>query len=109
MLNCLAPFILSPVEDNCAVFGITGPGAYLIAWFDSPDPLRSGLGVWTICPANGVTCLQTDVGNGTVFLFGPLINFRAEDHGTFKFFSTVSFKEAKPRYQLCKKGNPLFP
>jgi hypothetical protein len=73
--------------DNSAVFDITGPGPTPIAWFDSNNPLRSGWAWGGEILQNGVAVLQAEVGvnGGTLFMFGPLINYRAQPHGTYKF------------------------
>jgi hypothetical protein len=71
--------------NNSAVFDITGAGPTPIAWFDSPDPLRSGWAWGGAVLENGLAGVQADVGNGTLFMFGPLICYRAQSHGTFKF------------------------
>ena len=56
-----------------------------VAWYGSGNPLRSG---WIWGPQylkDGVTVIDADVGKGKLFLFSPLITFRAQPHGTFKF------------------------
>ena len=35
---------------------------------------------------NAVAIAEADVGAGKLYLFGPEILFRAQPHGTFKFF-----------------------
>jgi hypothetical protein len=56
-----------------------------IAWFPSAEPLRSGW-AWGQQYLNGaVAAIQSDVGKGKVYLFGPEITFRGQPHGTFKF------------------------
>jgi hypothetical protein len=56
-----------------------------IAWFPSAEPLRSGW-AWGQQYLNGaVAAVQSDVGKGKVYLFGPEITFRGQPHGTFKF------------------------
>jgi Zinc carboxypeptidase len=56
-----------------------------VAWFPSAEPLRSGW-AWGQQYLNGaVAAVQSDVGKGKVYLFGPEITFRGQPHGTFKF------------------------
>ena len=56
-----------------------------VAWFASAEPLRSGW-AWGQQYLNGaVAAVQSDVGKGKVYLFGPEITFRGQPHGTFKF------------------------
>ncbi|MDH3734537.1 MAG: M14 family zinc carboxypeptidase, partial [Gemmatimonadota bacterium] len=74
--------------NNSAVFR-TSPGAHLagvtpIAWFDSEDPLLSGW-AWGQHHLNGgTTVAEAKLGEGRMFLYGPLIKKRAQPHGTFK-------------------------
>jgi hypothetical protein len=71
--------------SNNPVFDITAPGPLTpIAWFDSPDVLLSGWAWGGAVLENGVPLIQAEVGNGTLFLFGPEINFRAQPHGSYK-------------------------
>jgi hypothetical protein len=58
-------------------------GVEPIAWF-GPDSLRSGWAWGETFLENGVAAISARLGNGTVVLFGPEINFRAQPHGTFK-------------------------
>ncbi len=56
-----------------------------VAWYASAEPLRSGW-AWGQQYLNGaVAAVQSDVGKGKVYLFGPEITFRGQPHGTFKF------------------------
>jgi hypothetical protein len=57
-----------------------------VAWFDSPTPLRSGWAWGQNYLEGGVTMAEAKVGRGKLYLFGPEILFRAQPHGTFKFF-----------------------
>jgi len=59
-------------------------GLERLAWFDSKTPLRSG---WAWGQENldgGVAMIDAKVGNGRLAMFGPLILFRGQPHGTFK-------------------------
>jgi hypothetical protein len=75
--------------DNSPAFRLV-PGANLkdthpIAWFATPNPLRSGW-AWGEQYLNGaVEAVEAKVGEGTVYLFAPEITFRGQPHGTFKF------------------------
>ena len=57
-----------------------------IAWVDSDKPLRSGWAWGQDQLYGGVTVAEAKVGKGQLFLFGPELLFRAQPHGTFKFF-----------------------
>ncbi|MBI4471045.1 MAG: peptidase [Acidobacteria bacterium] len=72
--------------DNNPVFQLKpGTGIQRVAWFDSDKPLRSGW-AWNQKYLNqGVAVAEAQVGKGKLFLFGPLIAFRAHPHATFKF------------------------
>src|SRR5690606_35157163 len=75
--------------DNSPVFRLApdaaARGVRPIATFGE-QPLRSGW-VWGNQYLNGgVVAAEADVGRGKLFLFGPEILFRAQPHGTFKFF-----------------------
>ena len=57
-----------------------------VAWFASADPLRSGW-AWGQQYLNGaVAAVQSDVGKGKVYLFGPEITFRGQPHGTLELY-----------------------
>lgn len=61
-------------------------GIRRVAWFDTKAPLRSG---WAWGQENlegGVAVCEARVGRGRLVLYGPEILFRAQPHGTFKFF-----------------------
>lgn len=56
-----------------------------VAWFDSPDPLRSGWAMGRQFLEGGAGVCTAEVGKGRLVMFGPEITFRAQPHGTFKF------------------------
>ena len=61
-------------------------GVTPVAWFDSDKPLRSGWAWGQHRLYGGVLIIEAKVGNGNLYLFGPEILFRAQSHGSFKFF-----------------------
>ena len=67
-----------------------------LAWFDQDEPLRSGW-AWGQEKLNGgVTMAEAKVGDGTLYLFGPLITRRAQPHATFKFlFNAIALSTAE--------------
>src|SRR5688572_12904416 len=76
--------------DNSPVFRLSpdagAKGVRPIAWFDSPAPLRSGWAWGQSYLEGGVAMAEAKVGRGKLYLFGPEVLFRAQPHGTFKFF-----------------------
>jgi hypothetical protein len=86
----------SPVFDlgaDAAAMGIRP-----VAWFDRPDPLRSGWAWGQEYLENGVTVAEADIGRGKLYLFGPEILRRAQPHGTFKFlFNAIYLAGAEER------------
>jgi len=71
--------------DESPVFQLSGSALRQVAWYDSDQPLRSGWAWQQQYLAGGTAVLEAPVGRGKLFVFGPLITFRAQPHGTFKF------------------------
>ena len=74
--------------ENSPVFRL-GPDAVLkgvkpVAWFDSGAPLKSGWAWGQNYLDQGVAMAEAKYGQGTVYLYGPEITFRAQPHATFK-------------------------
>jgi hypothetical protein len=80
--------------DNSPVLRL-GPdaaakGVKPIAWFDSPSPLKSGWAWGQNYLDGGVAMAEGKYGQGTVYMFGPEITFRAQPAATFKLlFNSV--------------------
>lgn len=55
-----------------------------LATFDSDAPLKSGWAWGQSYLKGGVAAAEAKVGQGSLYLFGPEILFRAQPHGTFK-------------------------
>jgi hypothetical protein len=74
--------------DNSPVFRLhpdaLAKGVKPIAWFDSPNALRSGWAWGETYLEGGVAAADARVGRGTVRLIGPEALFRAQPAGTFK-------------------------
>ncbi len=86
--------------DNSPVFrlgeGAEAAGVEAVAWFDSPEPLRSGWAWGQHYLEDAAAVVSADVGDGHLFLFGPEIAFRAQPHGTFKFmFNGIALSRAE--------------
>jgi hypothetical protein len=75
--------------DNSPVFRLDPDaalkGTKAVAWFDSSSPLRSGWAWGQNYLEGGAAVVESSVGKGKVYLFGPEITFRGQPHGTFKF------------------------
>jgi len=74
--------------DNSPVMRL-GPDAALrgikpIAWFEGAQPLKSGWAWGQNYLDGGVAMAEARYGQGTLYLYGPEITFRAQPHGTFK-------------------------
>jgi hypothetical protein len=61
-------------------------GVRRVAWYEGTAPLRSGWAWGQQHLDGGAAVVQAPVGAGTLYLFGPEILYRAQPHGTFKFF-----------------------
>jgi hypothetical protein len=77
-------FDRSPVFDLDPEAGLRG--IHPVAWFDSKAPLRSGWAWGQHYLEGGTAILEAKVGKGKLLLYGPQVTFRAQPHGTFKFF-----------------------
>lgn len=83
--------------NNSPVFDLPeGAAVRRIAWFDTPTPLLSGWAWGQERLENGVPIAEASVGDGTLYLFGPLITRRAQPHATFKFlFNAIALSNAE--------------
>jgi hypothetical protein len=71
-------------------------GTRPVAWYDGPQPLRSGW-AWGQGYLNGtVAAGEANVGKGEIYLFGPEITFRAQPQQ--RFCLTRSTFPARRRY-----------
>ena len=89
----------SPVFSPSALDsgGAAAMGVTSLAWFDNDAPLISGWAWGQEYLQGGVTMAEAEVGDGHLYLFGPLITRRAQPHGTFKFlFNAIALSTAQP-------------
>jgi hypothetical protein len=70
-------------------------GVKAIAWYDSPNTLRSGWAWGQSYLDKGVAMAEATVGKGKLYLFGPEITFRGQPHGTFKFLFNGIYADQK--------------
>jgi len=61
-------------------------GVRPVAWFGASNPLRSGWIHGEKTLFNRVAIAEATLGKGKLFLLAPEATFRAQPHGTFKFF-----------------------
>ncbi len=95
------PGKLDVFYDNDPAFHLSPDAAlrdtYPIAWFATPEPLRSGWAWGQQYLSGAVEGVEASLGKGKVYLFGPEITFRAQPHGTFKFlFNAIDLAGATP-------------
>ena len=69
------------------VFGVEpqARGITVLGAFQDPEPLKSGWAWGQEKLQGGAALLQARVGEGTLFLFGPQLTYRAQTHETFPY------------------------
>jgi hypothetical protein len=76
--------------DNNPVFKLgpeaAGKGLRSVAWFADAAPLRSGWAWGQQYLDKGVAIVETNVGQGRLFLLAPEVLFRSQPHGNYKLF-----------------------
>ena len=76
--------------DNDPVFKLNpeaaGKGLRSVAWFADGAPLRSGWAWGQQYLDKGVQIIETNVGQGRLFLMAPEVLFRSQPHGNYKLF-----------------------
>ena len=74
------------------------PGVELrsVAWFNSPEPLRSGWAWGQKLLDKGIQMVDASVGKGRVFAFGNELLFRTQPHGNYKFFFNGIYLSVAP-------------
>ena len=70
-------------------------GVKPIAWFDTPNPLKSGWAWGQNYLEGGVAMAEGKYGQGMVLMFGPEITFRAQPAATFKLLFNSIVGEGK--------------
>jgi len=88
--------------DNSPVWkldrAVGGPGVdfHTVAWFNSPEPLRSGWAWGQKYLDKGIQIGEARVGQGRVFVFGNDLLFRSQPHGNYKFFFNAMYLSVAP-------------
>jgi hypothetical protein len=87
--------------NNSPVFRLlpqaSSQGVTPVAWFDSETPLLSGWAWGEHQLFGGTTVSVAKLGEGQIFLVGPLIKKRSQPHATFKFlFNGIHLGGATP-------------
>jgi Zinc carboxypeptidase len=86
--------------DNDPVFKL-GPdaaakGLRSVAWFADGAPLRSGWAWGQQYLDKGVEIVETNVGQGRLFLMAPEVLFRSQPHGNYKLFFNGLYLSVAP-------------
>jgi hypothetical protein len=79
-------------------------GTKVVAWYASDKPVRSGWGWGQSYLAGGLAAVETSLGKGKVFLFGPQVTFRAEPHGSFPLFFNGIYYGAAESANVAQAG-----
>jgi hypothetical protein len=66
-------------------------GVKKIAWFNMPEPLKSGWAIGQGYLKEGVEMASAPVGQGMAYFYAPEMTFRAQPEGTFKFLFNVMY------------------
>jgi hypothetical protein len=94
--------------DNSPVFrpdmsaGAPGVEMRSVAWFASPEPLRSGWAFGQKVLDKGIQIVESNVGKGRVFVFGNELIFRTQPHGNYKFFFNGMYLSVAPEMRAGK-------
>lgn len=75
-------------------------GAVLARYPQDSNPLESGLLLHPDAIENKVAALEVPYGQGHIYLFGFKPQWRAQSHGTYKFFFNALYKYQEPPFPL---------
>jgi len=88
--------------DNSPVWKINTTAASaaspvrVVGWYASPEPLRSGWAWGQRFLDKGIQIVDTNVGQGRLFLFGNDLMFRAQPLGSYKFLFNAMYLSVAP-------------
>jgi hypothetical protein len=90
-------------EDGPAFDTLPGfKGAVLARYPKETDPLESGLLLHPEAIEGKIAALEVPYGQGRIFLYGFKPQWRAQSHGTYKFFLNVLYKYDQPPFATDK-------
>jgi hypothetical protein len=73
-------------------------GAVLARYPKDSNPLESGLLLHPEAIEDKIAALEVPYGSGRIFLFGFKPQWRAQSHGTYKFFMNALYKYDQPPF-----------
>lgn len=79
-------------------------GAVLARYPKDANPLESGLLLHPEAIEGKIAALEVGYGRGRVFLYGFKPQWRAQSHGTYKFFMNVLYKYDQPAFGPAQPG-----
>ncbi len=91
-------FELGPAFETLPGF----KGAVLARYPKETNPLESGLLLHPEAIEGKIAALEVPYGKGRVFLYGFKPQWRAQSHGTYKFFMNVLYKYDQPPFAPVK-------
>ncbi len=86
----------SPVWKVDRAAGAPGVELRTVAWFNSPEPLKSGWAWGQKFLDKGIEMVEANVGQGRVFVFGNDLLFRSQPHGNYRFFFNSLYLSVAP-------------
>jgi len=86
----------SPVWRLDASRESSAPPVRVVGWFNSPEPLRSGWAWGQRFLDKGIEIVDTNVGQGRLFLFGNDLMFRSQPLGSYKFLFNAMYLSVAP-------------
>jgi len=88
--------------DNSPVWKLNGaaaagaPPVRVVGWFANGEPLRSGWAWGQKLLDKGIEVVETNVGQGRLFLFGNDLMFRSQPLGSYKFLFNAMYLSVAP-------------
>lgn len=90
----------SPVWKMDRGAGAPGVELHTVAWFNGPEPLRSGWAWGEKYLDKGIQIAEAKVGQGRVLVFGNDLLFRTQPHGSYKFFFNGMYLSVAPEMKV---------